>query len=242
MTTTIPFSIEETEDTPEPVGDGAGIFQECDDDGSYGEEVYGGPYGGCPNDFERLINSRLLMFIRGDTIFPELIHMFSTRVGGNMLAVEQIVAGLDLGTAEGDALDRLGGVLQVRRAGMSDSTYRKVLQIQIRLILTTNGSAETILEIARMWVGQPPLSFTESYPAQFRIECFSSYEEAPVLIGLLTRAKVGGVGGTVLISPPVDYFVLDSTEDPIDGAGVLDSAGPGGPVAGAHLTSSIYLI
>lgn len=75
----------------------------------------------------------------------------------------------DLDTAIGAQLDALGEILQLRREGWSDDTYRIYLRTQSMLILPDRRTVNNLLTVARTLMDSPAgdIAFSEWPPKSF---------------------------------------------------------------------------
>ncbi len=184
--------------------------------------LWGDPWG----DATLAASDRLLNFVRAPT------NVAITNIGGirteEQLSVgEMIRNAFDLETGTGDRLDKLGGILQLRRpSGMDDDRYRLLLQIQVELILSSSGTPETIMRIVELYTGSPPTSYSEHYPMGFVVGFANDGTlDVTTLLQLLSKARAAAYTGTA-VSNYGDSMILDYTLDaPIDGAGTLDYLG-----------------
>jgi hypothetical protein len=203
---------------------------------TWGDESWSIPYWGA-SAISDVAFSRLLMFVRRDPVFRDLVAVFADRAEANMWAVEAIRSAFDLETAVGDQLDKIGGILQrPRLPGYSDDRYRTILRIQVLLILASQGTTATVLEVVERFTGAPALHYAEHYPMGFPVGAAVAPADTTLLVQLLNEARSAAYNGTLVVSEPdSDLLVMDFAGDPITGAGLMDFAGD--PITGAGLMS-----
>lgn len=184
--------------------------------------LWGDPWG----DATLAASDRLLNFVRAPRNVA-ITNIVGIRTEELLSAGEMIRDAFDLDSATGDRLDKLGGILQfVRPSGMIDDRYRLLLQIQVELILSSNGTPETIMRIIELYTGSPPTSYSEHYPMGFVVGFANDGTlDVPTLLQLLNKARAAAYTGTA-VSNYGDSMILDYTLDtPVDGAGTLDYLG-----------------
>ena len=143
----------------------------------------------------------------------------------------------DLDDAVGDQLDKIGSTVGLPRNALTDTEYRKFLNIQILLILESTGTGENILSILRTFIGPSinPIVIVNSPPYGFSV---SSLDITPAdwdaLVPIVRKALIAAVMGIVLAGLP-GSLTYDSIHPgaPITGTGVYDSTHAGAPIAGA---------
>jgi hypothetical protein len=160
----------------------------------------GDPWGS-GSDFTQRMVARLLMFVQHGPRFVALVNALATRTGDLRDAASTIVAAFDIDTAVGVQLDTLGAILQRPRYGMTDDRYRDLLHVQIDLILSSTASAETLLAVVERITGAPAPTYTEHYPAQFRIGAIVDPDDVTLLRSLLRQAKGWGIYGGLIAYP-----------------------------------------
>jgi len=152
--------------------------------------------------------------------------------------LENVRNALNVDTATGDALDKLGELVGEARQSRTDDLYRLYIKARIRVNLAV-GTYDSIYSVARALFPTQTLEITESYPAHFTLtvgeDAGSDAEEKLELVG---GAKSAGVGGTgvYLESAPAAMFTFGAVADYPEtdaGTGVGDLAGStGGKLAG----------
>ncbi len=200
--------------------------------GTLGELILGaGP-------FTLQMRDRLLMFTRSEHLLG-WVTAKALRTERLLEVCQEIVEAFDLTTATGDRLDRLGGILQRPRLGMTDARYRVLLQIQVLLILTTTASTPVILRVVELFTGFAPLAYSEHYPSGYRVDAVIDPDDVPLLLELLRQATAATYAVT-LAANDEDALILDyTTDDPVDGAGTLDYT-TADPVDGAGTLGSFW--
>jgi len=199
------------------------------------------PWGAPIGKFERqdceTAGCRVLMQHRGLST-ENLIGLACIigRLWGNVRDVaEEVRLSFDLDTAVGDQLDILGETVGLPRNGYDDTTYRKLINIQILLILRSTGSPENIISIIRTYLGvtaNPVLIFT-SGPKDFAVSASDMTEpDWEILIPFIRKALASEVRGTVAAAG-VGGLVWDSLSagPVIPDTGNWDSQSAGAPIA-----------
>jgi hypothetical protein len=141
---------------------------------------------------------------------------------------------LDDPATEGDALDKIGSIVGLRREGFPDERYRDFLRIQVELLLAVardeaewTGTGENILRIARTFIGPtpgdaivllnaPPYSYLLSVPGL-------DLDEAFLLRRFLRVATYAGVLGIMAIVL-ADDSLWESDAVSVTGGGIWCSA------------------
>lgn len=99
----------------------------------------------------------------------------------------------DLAVVGGVLLDRLGALVNLPRAGRSDTDYRAAISVEV-LVLASDGKPEQMYEIAEVLVPSAVIAITEQYPAAFSL-AFSTLGTftKPYILSIMRRAKPAGV-------------------------------------------------
>lgn len=171
---------------------------------TWGSGTWGSMYWGAPGDFASAMVKRLLMFVQGDPAFRGLTLALGNRTEKILTAARTVANAFDLDTAVGAQLDRIGGIVQRPRFGLADDRYRGLLRAHIDLILSSSGSAETLLAVFAAWTGAQATEYQEHYPAQFTIGGFVEPEEIAFLRSLLRQAKGWGILGGLSVAMAAD--------------------------------------
>lgn len=154
----------------------------------YGSGGYGGVTG-----LAAMLRDRTLRFVRMGTNMRGIVGVTGDIGAAYRKSAQDVIDAFDLDTAEGEQLDRIGELLQRDRFGSSDEDYRTLLDIQIRLILSSTASTPILLEIVELFLGVPASEYSESYPRGFSIGAtVSSLEEADQLLELICTARAAG--------------------------------------------------
>ena len=153
----------------------------------YGASNYGGLLGHATT-----LRGRLLQFIRLGPNAAGLVAAFADRVQEYVNTSELIRDAFDLDTADGDRLDKIGSIVQRPRNGLADADYLIAIEIQIQLILSSTASADTILEIVRLFTGVEAPEYSEHYPMGFTVGAdVASLDEGVRLLDLICQARAG---------------------------------------------------
>lgn len=177
-------------------------------------------------------------FIREDPIFAALTNTAADRSVALQAAITAILAGFDLEAAVGVQLDRLGEIVQYPRQGETDDRYRRLVQMQIRVILSSAGSAAALIEIVEIWTEATAPAYLEPPTGRAELMIGAALsdlgDDAPLLL-FLRRGKAGGVRLDVLESPAASPLIGDyEPGDVVIGAGIGDYE-PGDEAEGAAL-------
>lgn len=90
-------------------------------------------------------------------------------------------------------LDVIGHILKEPRGPLDDDDYRAVLRIKVR-VLKSAGTAEQVMQIARLVLGSTGFDYREWFPAAETVEVMSTpVFELALLARFLRQAKSGGV-------------------------------------------------
>lgn len=217
MSTTLSYTISD------PVVSSPAVL-DCGDNPGWGMS-WGSVWGGCPSDFEFEFIARLLRFTRGDTNFPLLVRVLAARVEAELYAAETVANAFDLDTATGYTLDIIGSTLQQTRKGLPDDDYRRVLQIQVQLLLSSVGTGAVLRRIVELWTDEQPEFYVEWQAAHVLMTATVLSSRIDYLLSMLNTAKPAGVTLTLLVTEAgADALTADSTISPIAGiVGVMDS-------------------
>ena len=137
---------------------------------------------------------RLIKFFQDKPRVLALLHAFSDEIQElEDFAWLYYTAPRDLDTAGGALLDRLGAIVNVPRAGRSDTDYRAAIRVEI-LVLSSDGKPDQLYAIAKLLVPAASVRITENYPAAFQL-AFTSFGTftGAYLLSILRRAKAAGV-------------------------------------------------
>lgn len=134
-------------------------------------------------------------------------------------AIWSVIVGRLIDDAIGVQLDALGRLVGQRRDGVADEPFRMRIRARIRAN-RSNGHPDDIIAVALLasGVSLDQLTYTDLYPASFRVELFSVTDAtlAPVLTELITLAKPVGVGAAVAFSayPDSETFAFALGDTP----------------------------
>jgi hypothetical protein len=190
------------------------------------------------------LQRRVLGFYRGPNMLA-LVGVGADRVVADITLMRQIADSWAFADAEGEQLDALGSVLQLRRTlGQTDDRYRVLLQMQAQILLSSVGSVAVIERVAEIWCGVPPTEYDEPVTglgAEIVIGCTVDLTDYQPLLIYLRKAKIGGVRMNVHVGD-ADALINDYTPaDPIDGATLIDYT-PASPVTGAATLGYIHVL
>ncbi len=160
--------------------------------------------------------SRLLAFVRNDNL-SGLVNCFADRTEDLLDVASDCAASVDLDTATGVHLDRIGELLQLPRYGYADERYRVLLQIQAQLILSSTTTTAVILQIVYLFTGHAPTMYSEGYPMGFSVGAqLDDPEDSTLLLELLNKAKAAAYEVTLVVSDTDDFLIVDYSADPLD--------------------------
>lgn len=169
-------------------------------------------------------SDRILMFCRGP-LFQGLVGVFAARTEALLASIESIRSSYSLSTAVGAQLDILGGILQRPRYGLDDATYRKVLQIQVELIIPSTATAVGILRIVEIFTESDPVSYSEGdlcYQVGASFDTFDA-DSVTLLAQLLREATSAGYCSQ-LSAVDADGLLCDDANAAVADPGFLDDA------------------
>lgn len=178
-------------------------------------------------------SARLLAFVRSPRL-SSIAESISERAELFVDACRQVIESFDVENGAGEQLDRLGALLQRPRYGASDEHYRRLLQIQIEIILSSTTSTAAVQRIVELYTELAPTAYAEHDPMSYEIGATVNLgADSRELYQLLRQATAAAYGVTLLASP-AGGFVADYTpETPIADASSTDYT-PETPIAGAE--------
>jgi hypothetical protein len=99
-----------------------------------------------------------------------------------------------LDNAEGAQLDILGRIILERRDGLSDTDFRAIIRVKVR-VLRSNGSAADLMAITDLMLqGLTPYDFRELFPGAIEVELKdNTLFDSKLLLRFLRLAKAAGV-------------------------------------------------
>lgn len=166
---------------------------------SWGDS-YGSPWGGAA-PFSSVAIDRVIMFTRGAR-FRAIADKLGRRTDRLAMEIAAIAGAFNLDDATGVQLTRLGKILQRPRDGMDDELFRRVLRAHVDIILSSQGSTETLLAVFEAITGAPAAEYSEFYPKSFVIGGFVDADEVTLLAEMIRRAKDWGTLGYLSAYPP----------------------------------------
>ena len=124
-----------------------------------------------------------------------------------------LFVGLPLDAAVGVQLDRLGKIVDLARAGLTDDAYRARLRAKIR-VNRSFGQADDLLDVVYLTApGATGVSVKDEPPAHVRVTAGSlSLDEISALEDFLALAKAAGVGLTFVYSTAAPSGTFSFTE------------------------------
>lgn len=172
--------------------------------------------------------------------------VFDAGLFGDVAA--EVKAVFDLATTQGVHLDTIGSIVRFARQGVGDNDYRRFLQIQIELLISSardeaewTGTHANIITICRKFIGtgvpgkillinMPPSSILLSVPG-------ITIPDMDILLGFIRIALYAGVDGFALIG-----LTSASLWDSLSAVSVTNAGTWGSlsvPVPGASLWNSM---
>lgn len=109
---------------------------------------------------------RLLSTLQGDPKLDGLIAAYLDRCQELEDVAYEVIRQRGIDTAEGHRLDRIGGLVGIRRGGRDDDTYRLRIRAEIA-ILNSDGLAEDLITILGLLLGLDApfdVELTEAFP------------------------------------------------------------------------------
>lgn len=181
--------------------------------------------------------ARLLEQYRALVQFPTLVGELGDRVQEAETAVFGLLGVLELGTATGVWLDRLGGIIGERRQGVVDAAYRRYALARVRAN-KSDGTVEDLIAVCTEWHGAPcDVVITDCPPAGIQLDFREwsastgsvsiGHDEWMRLVKLLSATKAAAVGVDVLyVEDGIDAFTFSSGATAEAGVGFgLDEGG-----------------
>lgn len=169
--------------------------------------------------------ARLLEQYRTLVKFPALVGELGDRVQEAETAVFGLLGVLELGTATGVWLDRLGGIVGERRQGVVDAAYRRYALARVQAN-KSNGTVEDLIAVCTEWHGAPcDVVITDYPPAGIELDFREwsastgsvsiAHDEWIRLVRLLAGTKAAGVGVSVLyVEDAIDTFTFATADAP----------------------------
>jgi hypothetical protein len=201
------------------------------------------PWGAPIGEFEQAdcetAECRVLMQHRGlsTTNMIDLACVIG-RAWGNVRDVyKDIREAFDLDTAVGEQLDIIGSTVGLMRDGYNDTDYRRLIRIQILLILQSTGTPENIVAIIRTYLGTTanPVFVYNTGAKAFGVSASDMTEpDWELLISFIRKALPSEVAGTVAAAG-VGGLVFDSVHA---GPAIPDTGNWGSVHAGAPIADT----
>ncbi len=192
---------------------------------TYGVDAWGEAY--------ELGAARLLYMLRMAPRWRALADVIDARYARIAGIMELIRVGFNLDSAIGNQLDIIGEWLGRRREGMVDVRYRRALRVQLRLLLSANGSGPNLISVWFQWAQSLPLSYRNVPPAYVELSGVVAAEDEYLLRQFILSAAPGGVVVGVFTATTTP-LIADSIADPVTSPGLVDSIAD--PVTAAPVT------
>lgn len=158
-----------------------------------------------------LVQQRLLHWHPEAGNLRKWMCAFAETVGSDFDTLLEILGGFNVDYAVGAQLDVLGSIVGLPRSGIGDTRYRKLIKIQINLLLSAGredarwtGTVDNILTIAREFIGPtanaitltnlPPKAFILSIPD------VTDDVEMEILLSFVAKAIYAEVLGYVVVA------------------------------------------
>jgi len=136
-----------------------------------------------------------------------LVGALSTRKQEAENAFWLLLSRMNLETATGDLLTKIGKMVGEARLGRNDDDLRVAVRLRIR-VNRSNGRAVDLIAIARLAAvnGTTP-HYAESYPAGWSIE-IANLPGPNAVAKLLGEAKAAGTSGHLVYTPDDDTYCV----------------------------------
>lgn len=124
--------------------------------------------------------------------------------GDEIATISDAIDSIDLASAVGVQLDRLGALLDMPRVALDDDTYRLVLQVAVQYVRSSGridgewaGTCSSVISIARIMApGAGTITLTNVPPYGFSLDVpGASVAELGVIMRLICRGLWAGVYG-----------------------------------------------
>jgi hypothetical protein len=136
---------------------------------------------------------------------------FAEAIGEGYDTLLAIMNGFNVDTAVGDQLDKIGSIVGLPRSGSSDTRYRTLIKIQIKLLLSAarqdanwTGTVNNVVGICREFIGETVATITlVNLPPKSFILTLPDFDDSPdllLLLSFVTKAIYSEVLGYVLFS------------------------------------------
>ena len=195
----------------------------------YSASPFSVPWYGWGETYEAAA-SKLLYMNREGPNFQKLVQIIDKRWIAVIAVIMQIIAAFDIDTAQGQQLEIIGEWLGRRREGMTDERYRRALKVQRNVLLSSSGSAATLIQVWTEWVGSAPTTYRNIPPAEVEIGGVVPAEDQSLLVQFLQAALPAGVRLSA-IGHTADFLICDIESAPLADPGKTDIESA--PVTGA---------
>jgi len=124
--------------------------------------------------------------------------------GDEVATITAMIASVDLDSAVGVQLDRIGALLRFARVDLDDATYRLALRVAVQYVLSSGrldgnwaGTCESVIAIARTLAPSAgTITLTNVYPYAFSLDVpGASASEIATIMRLICRSLWAGVYG-----------------------------------------------
>lgn len=144
-----------------------------------------------------LARARLVTQFRGSVSLGQMLDVLTAQVQELEGVIFSLLATLAIDGSAGEQLDRIGAVIGIGRAAMTDAQYRAVLHAQI-LVNRASGTTEELIAVLRAVLRayeDNAVRTVERYPGAVYFNVVGSIGDAPVdmLVKLLGRARAAGI-------------------------------------------------
>lgn len=183
------------------------------------------------DDICKLADERVLVHMNDEPAnrkFRDFICDIIEPLGAFITVCRDVEQAFDLENASGEQLDFLGNVLDLKRQGFNDPDYRRFLQIQRDLILSSaragsnwTGTTNNVLAICRTFVGPGGGTITivnfGAYNFELSIPSITDPAEFAILNRFICKALYAGVLGQII--EVFDAFSLWNSDDVVVAGG-----------------------
>lgn len=163
---------------------------------------------------QRALN-RVLESDKSRAKFLKLISIWAERIQTLEDVFQQMYNALDLDSATGEALDRLGAIVGEAREGRSDATYRYWIRARARANRSA-GRINDLLAVLKLVVEDTAdITYTEipDRDAEYLISILGTSVPEEQLRGILETVRPAGVLGDILIgSGTGPFFAFDGPD------------------------------
>ena len=192
------------------------------------------------SDHMAAVKGRLLQQYKGSVRLLSLIGiLFGQPVQDIEDAAWPLYDRLDIDSAQGVQLDRIGAIVGLSRSGWSDRLYRLLLRARIGKNVS-HGTIEDVIGVWRLLAQANQVQVVETYPAQIDL-----YSDTPIdgdlsdfVAALMQQVVAAGVRVSFLaiIFSATNAFGFDPDDSNVGGFGDFNDSEVGAELAYIQLT------